>query len=194
MASLPIPRFTEEEYLRLEETAFEKSEFHDGQMFAMAGGTANHALIMNAIGTILHRQKPAGCRVFSSELRIKVERAGLYTYPDCSLLCGDPVFTNSKKNSLRNPVLLVEVLSESTEAASSQIARGEKFEMYRMLDSLREYLLIHSDRRHLEHYSRQDDNSWLLREYSGPDAIAPISRMGIQIPLSELYADAFDLA
>jgi Uma2 family endonuclease len=189
MAGLPNTPLTEEEYLAIEREAFEKSEFHDGQMFAMAGSSPNHALLANTMGALLYRQMPAGCRTFSSDLRIKVARAGLYTYPDCSVVCGDLQYLGDRKDVILNPLVIVEVLSPSTEAYD----RGKKFEMYRTVESLREYLLIHQDRRHAEHYSKQDDGSWLLREHSGTEAMVVISRLDVLIPLAELYASALDL-
>jgi Uma2 family endonuclease len=189
MAGLPTSPLTEEEYLTIEREAFEKSEFHDGQMFAMAGCSLNHSILSSRINSLLDRQVPPECRTLTSDMRIKVARAGLYTYPDCSVFWGDPQFFGDRKDVILNPVLLVEVLSPSTEGYD----RGKKFEMYRTLESLREYLLIHQDRRHVEHYSKQDDGSWLLREHSGVDGLIVIGRLGVQIPLADLYASALDL-
>ena len=95
MAGLPATPLTEDEYLRIERQAEYKSEFHDGQMFAMSGGSPNHALLSNRIGALLDRQAPPGCRVFSSNLRIRVGSARLYTYPDCSVICGDLQYFNN---------------------------------------------------------------------------------------------------
>lgn len=190
MASLPAPRLTEEEYLELERRAESKSEFFDGQMFAMAGGTLNHALLSNTIGAMLHRQMPPGCRTCNSDLRIKSDTARFYTYPDCSVICGDAEYAaGNHRDVVLNPVLIVEVLSPSTEAYD----RGKKFELYRTIPSLREYMLVHQDRRHVEHYSRQDDSSWVLREYFGADSSVDIQRLQVRIPLGELYAAAVDL-
>jgi Uma2 family endonuclease len=189
MASLPDAPLTEEQYLRIEREAEFKSEFHDGRMYAMAGASPNHALLTGAMISQLYRQMPAGCRVFSSDLRIKVAPAGLYTYPDCSVICGDLQFSGDQKDVVTNPLLIVEVLSPSTEGYD----RGKKFESYRTIESFREYLLIHQDRRHVEHYSKQDDGSWVLREHSGVEGLVSIARLGVQISLGELYASALDL-
>lgn len=189
MATLPSTPLTEEEYLRIEREAFEKSEFHDGQMFAMAGASPNHAFLSNRMGALLDRQMPPGCRTFSSDLRVKVARAGLFTYPDCSVICGDLQYFGDRKDVILNPLLIVEVLSPSTEPYD----RGKKFEMYRTVESLQEYLLVHQDRRHVEHYSKQDDGSWVLREHSGTDAAVVIQRLNVRIPLADLYAGALDL-
>lgn len=189
MASLPDPLLTEEQYLHLEREAETKSEFHDGQMFAMAGGSLNHSLLATRISALLDRQVPLECRTCNSDLRIKVARAGLYTYPDCSVICGEPKYFGDQQDVVLNPLLIVEVLSPSTEGYD----RGKKFEMYRTVESFREYLLVHQDRRHVEHYSKQDDGSWILREHSGVDGLVAIARLNVQIVLGELYAPAVDL-
>lgn len=190
MASLPDAPLTEEQYLRLERLAETTSEFYDGQMFAMAGGSPNHALLANSIGALLYRQVPSGCRVFSSDLRIKVSSAGLYTYTDCSVVCGELQYSGDQQDVIVNPLLLVEVLSPSTEGYD----RGKKFEFYRSIESLREYLIVHQDRQHVERHSKQDDGSWLLRDHRGPDGLVAIARLNIQIPLAELYANALNLS
>jgi Uma2 family endonuclease len=187
MSSLPDAPLTEEQYLRIEREAEFKSEFHDGRMYAMAGGSANHALLGARIGSLLYYQMPSECRVYSSSLRIKA--GALYTYADCCVISGKPHCFGDQKDVVTNPLLIVEVLSPSTEAYD----RGKKFESYRMIESFREYLLIHQDRRHVEHYSKQDDGSWVLREHSGVEGSVSIARLGVQISLGELYAPALDL-
>lgn len=149
MATLPKPPLTEDEYLRLDRQAETKSEFHDGQMFAMAGGSLNHSLLANSIGALLRSQVPDGCRVFNADLRIKISASKAYTYADCSVICGEPEFSGDRQDNVLNPVLVVEVLSPSTEGDD----RGKKFELYRTIGSLREYLLVHQDRCRAEHYS-----------------------------------------
>jgi Uma2 family endonuclease len=189
MASLPSTPLSEEEYLTLERAAEYKSEFHDGQMFAMSGGTLNHALLTANAIAVLRGAMPSGCRTFSSDLRIKVPQARLYTYPDCSVVCGEPQLFSEHKDNVLNPVLIVEVLSPSTEAYD----RGKKFEMYRTMESFKEYLLIHQDRRLVEHYSKQDDGSWVLREHAGDGAVIRMGRLNATLPLAELYASALNL-
>ncbi len=183
MASLPSTPLTEEQYLRIEREAETKSEFHDGQMFAMAGGSPNHAMLSNRVGALLDRQVPPECRTFNSDLRIKVASAGLYTYADCSVVCGELQYSDHQPDVILNPLLIVEVLSPSTEGYD----RGKKFESYRTIPTFREYLLVHQDRQHVEHYSRQDDGSWLLREHIGTDAAVAIARLSVHIPLADLY-------
>lgn len=189
MASLPATLLTEEQYLSLERKAETRSEFHDGQMFAMAGGSPNHSLLSNTIGALLHGQMPKGCRTFNADLRIKVSSAGLYTYADCSVICGDLQYADDQRDAILNPLLIVEVLSPSTEGYD----RGKKFEFYRTIGSFREYLIVHQDRLHVEHFSKQDDGSWLLREHAGPDASVVIMRLDVRIPLADLYAAAMNV-
>jgi Uma2 family endonuclease len=190
MASLPDAPLTEEQYLEIERLAEFKSEFHDGRMFAMSGGSPNHALLSARMCALLDRQIPPGCRVFSSDLRIKVASAGLYTYADCSVVCGDLETFSDQKDVLLNPLLIVEVLSPSTEGYD----RGKKFELYRTIASFREYLIVHQDRRHVEHYSKQDDGSWLLRDHAGADSSVAVARLGVHILLADIYASALDMA
>jgi Uma2 family endonuclease len=184
-ANIPL---TEEEYLRRERAAEFKSEFHNGWVYAMSGGSANHSLLAGAILALLRPQLRPGCRVFSSDLRVKIPVANLYTYPDCQVICGDPAITEGD-NAL-NPLLLAEVLSPSTEAYD----RGKKFELYRTIPSFREYLLIHQDRLHVEHYSRQEDGSWVLREYSGRETTLEIARLDAHISMADLYDGAINVS
>jgi Uma2 family endonuclease len=189
MATQPVPPLTEEEYLRLERDAFEKSEFHGGQMFAMAGGSPNHSLIGTEALFLLRGAVPPGCRVFNSDQRIHIAVAQMFTYADCLMVCGKPQFDSTQKDNLLNPLLIVEVLSPSTQ----DYDRGKKFELYRTIESFREYLIIHQDRRFVEHHSKQDDGSWVLREQSGVEGAVAIDRLGIRISLADLYSSALDL-
>jgi Uma2 family endonuclease len=189
MATLPDAPLTEEQYLEIERRAEFKSEFHDGRMFAMASGSPNHAVLSGAVIALLYPQMPPGCRVFSSDLRIKVAAAGLYTYPDCCVICGDLEYFGNQKDVVLNPLLIVEVLSPSTEGYD----RGKKFELYRTIPSFQEYLVVHQDRRHVEHYSKQDDGSWLLRDHTGAEGSVAVARLGVHVSLSSLYASAIDM-
>src|SRR5271165_3261311 len=189
MASQPAEPLTEEQYLHLERLAETKSEFHNGQMFAMAAASPTQGLLADRIGALLDRQMPPGCRTFNADLRIKIQSAGLYTYADCSVVCGDLQYAGDQRDVILNPLLIVEVLSPSTEGYD----RGKKFELYRTIESFREYLIVHQDRQHIEHYSRQDDGSWLLREQTGAGGSIAIARLDARISLTELYASALEL-
>jgi Uma2 family endonuclease len=187
MASLPDSPLTEEEYLQIERLAETKSEYHDGCMFAMAGGSPSHSLLANTIGAILRDQMPPGRRTYNSDLRIKVAQARLYTYADCSVICGELQYAGDQKDVVLNPILIVEVLSPSTESYD----RGKKFELYRTIPSFREYLLIAQDERHVEHYSKQDAEGWLLREYRSGIVTIP-SLQQLRIALDDLYESVVD--
>lgn len=184
MASLPDAPLTEEQYLEIERLAEFKSEFHDGRMFAMSGGSPNHALLSARICALLYPQMPPGCRVFSPDMRIKVAAAGLYTYADCSVICGEFELFSDQKDVVLNPLLIVEVLSPLTEGYD----RGKKFELYRTIPSFREYLTVHQDQVHVEQYSKQEDGSWVLRDHT--DGSVAIARLGVHIALADLYASA----
>lgn len=185
MASVPSAPLSEEEYLRIDRARELKSEFYDGQMFAMSGGSFAHARLAANILTLLNRQTHPGCLAFGGDLRVKAARAGLYTYPDAGVVCGEPQFAGeSPKDTLLNPALLVEVLSPATE----NYDRGQKFASYRTIESLRDFLLIHQDRRHVEHYSKRDDGAWVLRDYYGDTATVAIDSLGLSIAVAELYS------
>ena len=129
MASLPAPPLAEEEYLRLERQAETKSEFHDGQMFARAGGTLNHSFLASQTLVILAGLAPPGGRAFNSDLRIHIAAAKVHTYADGGVVCGEPQLSSNQRDNILNPVVIVEVLSPSTE----NYDRGKKFELYRTI-------------------------------------------------------------
>jgi Uma2 family endonuclease len=175
---------TPEEYLEIERRAERKSEYFQGEMFAMAGASYAHVLIVDNLNYELKLRLKAGlCRVHSSELRLRVAPNGLYTYPDVMVICGGPEFADDRRDTVVNPVLIVEVLSESTEAYD----RGKKFEQYRTLTSLREYLLVAQDATHIEQWIRQPDDNWLRADTSGKDATIELASIGCAIPMSEIY-------
>jgi Uma2 family endonuclease len=181
----PVHPLTEAEYLQIERRAEFKSEFYDGEMFAMAGGTLRHSLIgTNLAGEFGNRLQGKSCIAFNADLRIKVEATGLYTYPDLSVICGDPRFVDDEQDTVMNPTLLAEVLSDSTEAYD----RGRKFEHYRQISSLREYLLVSQHEPRIEHFIRQPDNNWLLREAVGLEATLSLPALEITIALGEVFA------
>lgn len=180
-----VQRLTEAEYLEIERAAEFKSEFFGGEMFAMSGGTRWHSLITaNAIRALGNKLAGSKCIVFDSNLRVKVEATGLYTYPDVIISCDNPRFVDYEMDTLLNPTLLVEVLSESTETYD----RIGKFENYRQIPSLREYVLIHQDEPRAEQYVRTENNDWLFRDTAGLENLLQISSLNISIPLAEIFA------
>ena len=180
-------RLTEAEYLALERAAVGvRSEFYDGEMFAMAGGTRRHSLIGTNL-TVEFGNKLRGhrCRPYNTDLRVKIEATGLFTYPDLSVVCGKPVLLDQGMDTLLNPTLLAEVLSESTESYD----RGKKFQHYQQIPSLKEYLLISQDEPRIEQFVRQDDDRWLLRETLGLESRLELPSLGITIDLAEIFTD-----
>ena len=183
MSVQPKKQYTFDEYLELERTVREKHEFFRGEIFAMGGASEAHNLIVGNVLAHLHqylRSKP--CRVYPSDMRVKVSLSALYTYPDVVVVCGQPQI-EPPGDTLLNPTLLVEVLSESSEAYD----RGKKSEQYRTLASLTDYLLIAQDRALVEHYSRQPGERWLLHAANRLEDTVAISSLGCELPLSEVY-------
>ena len=180
-------RVTVAEYLRREETSETKHEFHDGKILAMSGGTFDHAAVATNLVATLHAALRGGpCRVLNSNMRVAVERSRRFVYPEASVLCQPPEFhpEDPKRTTIINPRVIFEVLSDSTESYD----RGEKFEKYRQIDSLEEYVLLAQDRPAVETFLRQPDNSWNLLAWQGIDAIARLRCLNLELPLAELYA------
>lgn len=182
-ATAPVRRLTEAAYLDFERKAEMKHEFFDGELFAMSGGTRTHSLVAANLIAALHGRLKNRCQTFTSDLRVKIEMTGLYTYPDVSVACGEQRFADDQNDVLLTPTLVVEVLSESTEAYD----RGKKFEHYRRIPSLQGYLLVRQEYAHLELFSRQSDGTWRLSEASGMAAELQIPALEVALPLKEVY-------
>ena len=180
-----VPKLiTAEQYLTQERLATFKSEFFAGEVFAMAGGSPNHSLISaNFIGACWSSLSDRPCKVFNSELRVKVNPTGLYTYPDASIVCGELQFDDGQEDTVTNPIVLVEVLSESTE----KYDRGAKSGNYRRIASLKEIVLISQYEPSVERFTRQENGGWLLVESREMSDEVRLESVGISIPLSELY-------
>lgn len=178
---------TPEEYLAWERSQPDKHEFHHGEVFAMAGATIEHNQIVINVGAELRallRQKP--CKVCASDLRVKIPATGLYTYPDASVVCGPPQFEDDKLDTLLNPLILIEILSESTE----DYDRGTKFTNYRSIASFRDYVLISTDQVLVEYHTRKEDGSWVLREFKAGERFVLESIAG-EVVVDELYLNVF---
>jgi len=177
--------FTPAEYLILERQSETRHEFYQGQMFAMVGASWEHTLIKdNLAREIGNRLKGGPCRVVTSDLRVKVSATGLYTYPDLVIVCGEPQFDDGLFDTLLNPRVLIEVLSESTE----KYDRGAKFFQYRQLPSVAEFVLVAQDRGAVERYVRQDGESWVLTEYHDLAQSFSLASIPVEIPLAEIYS------
>jgi len=184
VSSVPKRRLTPQEYLAIERNAHHKSEYFDGAMFAMAGAKRWHNLIAGNVAKRLGLQlDDRKCEVYASDMRVKVSSTGLYTYPDIVVVCDNPLFEDPEQDTLVNPTVLIEVLSKSTEGYD----RGKKFEHYRTLQSLAEYLLIDQQKPHIEHFVRQKDNQWLLSETNDLNAVIELPAIQCELSLAEVY-------
>ena len=185
MSAQPQSFLTPEEYLAFERQADFKSEYFQGETFAMAGTSRRHnRLVVNLTIRLGGKLLPKGCEVFANDMRVKVEANGLYTYPDLAVVCSEPRFEDTELDTLLNPELLIEVLSPSTEAYD----RGRKFDLYRQLDSLTDYLLVAQEQVQVLHYRKQASGDWLLHESTALTDSLRLEEWGLKLPLSELYA------
>jgi Uma2 family endonuclease len=185
MTTQPDARLTPEEYLRIERAAEWKSEYLDGEMFARAGASLQHTLITGNLVRELGNQLHEGpCTVSPTDLRVATDRRRHYTYPDVVVVCDPPQFVDGQQDTITNPTLIAEVLSESTE----KYDRGAKFERYRSVPSLAEYLLVSQDRVHIELYTRQASGAWVLREWNDPAAEIDLSSPQCRLKIAEIYA------
>jgi Uma2 family endonuclease len=179
--SLPM---TETQYLEFERASEIKHEFLAGEVFAMMGTSETHNLINGSTYVALYNQlRGRPCKVYPSDMRIKVPSTGLYTYPDISVVCGEAQFSDDQLDTLINSVVVIEVLSQSTESYD----RGKKFQQYRELVSLREYVLITQDEPRIEHYILQDNGVWEFTDAKGLEASLELRSMGCSLALAEVY-------
>ena len=174
---------TPAEYLGIERTATSRSEYLRGEMFAMAGGSPTHSRIKtNVLGELRSRLKGNPCAPFDSDLRIKCP-TGLYTYPDASVICSELEYDDEQQDTVLNPTLLMEVLSKSSEAYD----RGKKFDHYRKIPSLREYVLISQDEPMIQRFLRNEDDTWTLSAVADLNQSIRLQSLGIELPLAEVY-------
>jgi Uma2 family endonuclease len=173
-----------EEYLARERVADFRSEYYRGEMFAMAGASPQHSLICaNMIRQLGNALEGRPCAVYTSDLRVRVSVTGLYTYPDVSVVCGPLEFDDKHRDTVLNPTLIVEVLSEGTEAYD----RGKKFRHYQRLASLREYVLVSQDQPQVERFMRNPDDTWTLTTVSGLDQSLELPSIGVTLSLAAVY-------
>jgi Uma2 family endonuclease len=179
----PRVTYTPAEYLARERVAETKSEYLNGEILAMTGASIPHNYITLNLGGELRQQlRGKGCSTFVNDVRVRVCRTGLYTYPDVMVVCGPLSFDDDRRDTILNPIVIVEVLSPTTEAYD----RGEKFRQYRRLESLREYVLVAQDTAHIERYVRQGD-LWVLSEMTGLDAVLSLEAVDCTVPLATIY-------
>lgn len=186
MSGAPKIRYTPEEYLALERLAPFRSEYHAGEIFAMAGASPEHNIITVNLTVMLALQLRGGpCRPFATDIKVRVGPAEMYAYPDVLVVCGERRYADEQRDVLLNPSVIIEVLSSTTEAYD----RGDKFAGYRHLESLQEYVLVAQDRPRVEQYTRQPDGLWLLTEAEGLEAMVHLPSIDAGLALSEAYAD-----
>ena len=173
-----------EEYFASEEVAGHRSEYYCGDIFAMAGGTPNHNRITVNLASLLNARFRGGpCEAFASDLRVQIEKNIHYTYPDIVVVCGELQLIEGRSDTITNPIVIMEVLSESTR----DYDRGTKFTAYRNIDTLTDYLLIDQYSTHIEYFSKEKDQTWRLREYFGLEEALNIESISVTISIKDIY-------
>ena len=183
MSTAPVRRVSPEEYLAFERQAKRKSEFYDGEIFAMAGASRKHNLIaLNLAAELRQQLKDKPCEVYLSEMRTRIPN-GPYVYPDVVVVCSEPQFEDEGLDTLTNPLVVIEVLSDST----ADFDRGTKFRYYRQIESLREYIVIDQSEPFVERHTRGAGDVWQLEESAGLSATLKLESPGCTLSLSDIY-------
>jgi Uma2 family endonuclease len=190
MVAQPKLAYTFDDWLATERAALEsRAEYIRGEVFAMTGASEAHNLIVvNTVASLHAQMKGRPCRVYANDLKVRVQQADAGLYPDIVALCGDRDFYGDRRDVIQNPDLIVEVLSDSTEAYT----RGDKFAIYRQLASIKEFLLISQHQVRAELFTRQPDDRWLFSDYSALGDTVPLPSVGCSLALAEVY-DKVDL-
>ena len=184
MSTAPARRLTETEYLAVEGKAETKSEFYDGEMFAMAGAKRRHNLVAgNLYREISEQLRKGPCEAYLADMRVKVAKTGLYTYPDIVVACDEPRFLDDEDDTLLNPTLLIEVLSEST----VRYVRNLKLRLYRKLPSLKQYVIVEQDEPLVEVYTRRPDGEWALKDASELTQSITLKSINCKLSLAAIY-------
>jgi Uma2 family endonuclease len=185
MASEPKQRLTIQDYLAIERDAEMKSEYLDGEMFAMTGAShAHNVIVTNAVAALRPQLRSRGCTLYANDMRVRTP-TDLCTYPDVAVVCGERTFDDPRRDTILNPMVVLEVLSESTQ----DYDRGTKFSHYRTIPSLTDVVLIQQDRPHVEHFMRQASDRWLLLEIDSLESTLELTSIGCVLPLADLYED-----
>ena len=184
MSAETSPQFTHEEFLEHEVHSNFRHEYKQGRVEMMAGGSHNHSQIITKAVRLLDTSLDGrDCYVNSEAMLVHIKSANMSTYPDTMVICGKPNFLDRRKNIVTNPIVIVEVVSPSTE----NYDRNEKFRAYQQLPSLKEYLLISQNEPLVEVFSRTDSGSWIRTEYRGLESSVKLESIGVEIPLNKLY-------
>lgn len=184
MVAVQSPLLTPAEYLAFERESESKHEYVAGEVIAMAGASRRHNLIQMDTGTSLNVQlRGRPCEVYPSDMRVKIGTLGVYTYPDITVVCGEPELEDTEQDTLLNPTVIIEILSPATESYD----RGLKFHRYQLIPSLRDYLLIAQDRPSVEHFARDNDGRWTLARQAGAEEQIHLLGIGCVLDLAEIY-------
>jgi Uma2 family endonuclease len=176
--------YSREEYLELEETAEYKSEYRDGEIVPMTGGTTNHnSIIVNLVAHLKFALRRQNYKLFTSDVRVWIPRYRTYTYPDIMVIEGEPVYEGTGTTTVTNPSLIVEVLSKSTK----NYDQGDKFDYYRSIGEFREYILIDQYKLQVQQLAKTAEGKWLLSYYESAEAVLALDSIEFQIPLSDIY-------
>lgn len=184
MSSQPVTYITPEQYLEKERKAGARSEYYRGEVFPMEAAKFNHELVVaNIIGALIREAPKRNCLTLGSNLRVAVSPTGLYTYPDVTVVCGGPQFSDDSREEVINPKLIFEVSSPSTKDYDS----GTKFTQYRTLSSFAEYIMVAQDAPAIVQCVLQSNHSWLLTEIQGLDQVLRLESLDLEVPLSMIY-------
>ena len=186
MSSLPSYNLSPEEYLTIERQAEYKSEYVDGVIYALAGSKRHNLIAGNIITELNIQLRKTPCEVFPSDMKVRVPDSRKFFYPDVSVVCAESRFADDERDVLLNPILIVEILSESTAAFD----RGKKFQSYQQIESLQEYLLVSQDEQVVEHFLRQEKDHWLYTKSSGLEEVIELPNVECQLALRDIYAKA----
>lgn len=176
--------YSHQEYLELEEASEYKNEYYKGEIFALAGGSSNHNRIIRNLSSELHfALKNTQCEIFINEIRVWIETRDLFSYPDIAVVCNNVEYYPDRNDTIINPLIIVEVLSESTE----NYDRGNKFLFYRDLPTFQEYILIDQKSYHIEQFYIGSEGKWQLTEYNDVNEILKFSKIKVEIPLKDIF-------
>jgi Uma2 family endonuclease len=176
--------YTREEYLAMEEAAEYKSEYLDGEIVPMAGGTTNHNhIIVNLVAHLKFALRGQNYNLFTSDVRLWIPGYRRYTYPDIMVIGGEPVYETDSATTVTNPLIIIEVLSKSTRSYD----QSDKFRCYRSIAEFQEYILIDQYKFYIEQFAKNSDGKWVLTEYESPDALLTMGSINFQISFSDIY-------
>jgi Uma2 family endonuclease len=176
-------KYTLAEYLALEEKAETKSEYWNGEIVAMAGGNINHQQIVSNLTVEITNKVKGRCRVFPSEMKVRIKKRDKFFYPDLTVICGQPIFYKNRRDTIDNPRLIIEVLSKST----ASFDRAEKFLSYQTLESLEEYVLVSQEKAVVEQHIKREDGNWIYQATIGVESSVTFPSIAATLDLSEIY-------